>query len=372
MKYFSHSVLSLLVVLMTTGCPTDDAAAPHDTGIIPDAIGTPDTHSHGPDTDDDISSPGADIQDVSSSNDVSPPEPDASPSLDGGDGNDASDVSEAPDVPPKARQYCETTREMFCAYYMRCGRMHADSMEQCLEYFDETCNAVYAPHYIALEDDQRLALSTTGIEACQAHLETLECSTQIFDLDGPCEAVWQGRSAPGLPCGPGISSFVCSEGSTCVITPSFCGTCLGTVAVGEPCGTDVGRCEATASCVEGTCVRRGRPGDPCDASTPCALGASCVEGTCTRFNVVTVGAPCDASNRCPYNAICVGGTCQPQAGLGESCAQPGACRSGYCDTDAGLCRPLRAATEACSSSMQCLSGVCAAGFCDALPSACFR
>jgi hypothetical protein len=284
---------------------------------------------------------------------------------------DAADAEVEP-MPATARDYCETTREMFCAYYMRCGRINAASYEACLTIFDETCNAVYEPHYVALEDDGRLMLSEEGIDVCREHLETLECSTQIFDLDGPCAAVWVGRSAPGLPCGPGIGSFVCSEGSTCVLDLSFCGTCQATVEVGEPCGPDVGRCEETATCVEGTCVRRGRPGDACGESSPCALSASCVDGVCRRYNVVAVGDVCDANNRCPYNAVCVGGRCQSQAGIGEACAQPGQCRSGYCDVGAGECKPLQTAGTACTSSLQCVSGVCASGQCDALPSACFR
>ncbi|MFU8805227.1 MAG: hypothetical protein ACNA8W_15540, partial [Bradymonadaceae bacterium] len=285
---------------------------------------------------------------------------------------DAIDTGPDASLPPGAREYCETTREMFCSYYMRCGRMHAGSHEECLTYFDETCNAVYEPRYAVLEDEAMLRLSEEGIEACAAHLEAVECTWQIFDLDGPCEAIWEGLAPPTAPCGPGIDGFVCGSDTTCVLNLTFCGTCQATVEVGEACGEGGGRCEQTATCVGGFCVERGRPGDACSQEAPCALGASCTDGFCARFEVVSVDDACGAYQRCPYNAVCMGGVCKPQVGIDEACVQPGHCRSGYCDMDDEKCRELKAPTEVCTSSMECLSGSCAEGHCAPMLSGCFQ
>lgn len=265
--------------------------------------------------------------------------------------------------PLSARTYCAATRELFCDYYMRCGRINATDKQECLALFDETCHAVYQPRYIALEDAGALAISASGVEACRAHLEVVACDQQRSDLDGPCAQIWQGRRPVEAPCAPGIESLVCQADSTCVLTTNGCGSCRATVPAGSACGPDVARCESGASCVEGRCVMRGLPGQACDASSPCAIGLSCADGACRGPQIVAVGQPCDQGSRCPYNALCEEGICQAQRAIGESCEASRQCRSGRCEPSAKVCSPRQALEQPCASSDECQSGRCDQGLC---------
>lgn len=299
--------------------------------------------------------------------DPSPDAPDTDEQTDTDDDTDTDEGPSATDTgpPPTAREYCATTADAFCGYYVRCGRMAVNGVAECQEAFLEACSAVYQPHYIALEDAGLLELSVDGVDACAAHLETVQCDQQIFDLDGGCADVWRGLAPAGSPCGPGIDSFVCDDASTCVLDLSFCGTCEATVPVGASC--EDARCEATASCVSGTCVARALPGEACGADQPCVLGASCSGGICAAPTIVGVGDACGASHRCPYKSACIGGQCV-EAGLqGEVCGAQQPCASGWCDD--GVCAPFREAGDPCDAGGECVSGVCD-GVCADLPGAC--
>lgn len=282
-------------------------------------------------------------------------------------------VDAAPDVPTLeivAENYCELTREMFCDYYLRCGRIHAADRDACLEIFDEQCNAVYEPHYRALADQGMLELSQTGMLACAEHLQTVACEQQMFDLDAGCAGMWVGKVPAGGPCAPGIESFVCQPSATCVLGLDFCGTCEAAVRDGSACGPDVARCDDGFACIDGACVRRGEVGDVCSAELPCRIGAACTNGRCTGFDVVTVGDTCGQGLRCPYNSFCRQGVCVASKAVGESCTPADECRSGFCDQ--GTCQLIRRDGDACNTNPQCISGVCNQGTCGPLPGACFN
>lgn len=236
--------------------------------------------------------------------------------------------------PPTATDYCERTVDFFCAYYVRCGRVVASTEEACREHFLETCNADFEPQYIALEAEGLLSLSESGMAACEAHLETVVCSEQLFDLDGGCGAMWVGAQPVGGACAPGIESFVCAPGSACVLGLDFCGTCQEAAAVGASCAAQEVTCETSARCVDGSCVTRSLPGAACSDTQPCVVGAGCTEGTCVGFDVVAVGEACDRDRRCPYGAECVSGLCEVAPRLGEPCSSV-PCATGTCE--GGLC-----------------------------------
>lgn len=279
----------------------------------------------------------------------------------------------APDMPQVeiiAANYCELTREMFCDYYLRCGRIHASDRTACLEIFDEQCNAVYEPHYQALADQGMLELSETGILACAEHLESVACEAQMFDLDGGCAGMWVGKVPAGGPCAPGIESFVCQPAATCVLGLDFCGTCEAAVRDGAACGPDVARCDDGYSCVANVCVKRGEVGDACSETAPCRIGAGCTDGVCTGFDVVTVGDACGQGSRCPYNSFCRQGVCVASKAIGDACTPADECRSGFCDQ--GTCQILRRDGDTCNTNPQCVSGVCNQGVCGRLPGACFE
>ncbi len=291
----------------------------------------------------------------------------------GGDDAQARDVAvpdAAPDAAPPltAADYCEATVDVFCPYYVRCGRMAVADVDECRGVFLEACNARYEPWYAALEADGRLTLSAEGIEACAEHLAEVACEAQLFDLDGPCAGVWSGLGVAGDPCGPGLESFVCDAAHVCVVGLDLCGTCEPSVGAGEACAPGGPRCVGAAACVDGTCVARGLPGAACGDEAPCVLGASCVDGACAGFEVVAEGEACGQGRRCPYRAACSAGTCVAQPLLGEACAPAVGCASGRCVD--GTCVALLGEGEVCASPTECVSGACG-GTCGALPSACF-
>lgn len=265
-----------------------------------------------------------------------------------------------------AQEYCERTADMFCDYYLRCGRMAADTPESCRATFLEACTASYQPHYVALEARGELRLTTAGLQACADHLATVPCGQQIFDLDGACSTMWEGLAPAGSACGPGIESFVCDGQSTCVIGPDLCGTCEPTVPVGASC--EEARCTAEAACVAGTCAPRGLPGQPCDEEQRCVSGAWCDEGTCTGPTFVAVDEPCDQARRCPYKSHCIEGFCVEASLLGEPCGSERGCASGWCDQ--GTCAPFKHGGEPCTSGLECHSRACDETCVD-LPGVCF-
>ena len=271
-----------------------------------------------------------------------------------------------------ATTYCEQTVEMFCGYYVRCGRMAVPDLETCRTTFLEACNARYEPVYAALAERGALTLSASGIASCSAHLASVSCATQINDLDG-CPGLWVGGVPEGGACGPGIESFICDDASVCVLGLDFCGRCKPLAAPGAACDPDH-RCRETAACVEGACVERGRPGDPCDAAHPCAVGVACAEGRCGLFDVRPVGAACGGSARCQYGATCKAGVCVQTGLLGAPCDGPTGCASGRCAIEAGAaagtCVALLEPGSACTSRTDCRSGACDAGVCAGFVSAC--
>lgn len=279
----------------------------------------------------------------------------------GADTDTDTETENGEEEPLTAHQYCESTAEMFCDFYLRCGRMNASSKEECLTIFAETCEAKYEPHYAAQDDAGRLALSEEGIAACEAHLQEVACEEQVSDIDGPCRQMWVGLQGPGDECGPGIESLVCAQGTTCRLTMSFCGECINARQVGQTCIPGEVRCVDTASCIDGICVERGLPGQECSEEKPCSIGSSCTDGICKLFyEYVAPGESCDQAHRCPFNAYCDDGICKSQAGLGEVCTSNEACRSGYCDE---VCKEFKQAGDSCGSSPECVSQICTDGQC---------
>ncbi len=285
---------------------------------------------------------------------------------DGGQDLTTPDMSEPPE-PLRADQYCESIVDFFCPYYIRCGRMAGvTEVQRCQEVFLETCNSVYEPYYIALEERDRLSLSAEGIAQCRDHLEQVTCEAQLFDLDGGCANIWRGQAQEGEACGPGIESFICAPGTTCRLGTDFCGTCVLAGQAGEAC-VDGTRCIAGTSCVNDVCVTRAAPGENCNEENPCVSGASCTEGVCEGFSITGLSQACDRARRCPYKSECIEGFCVESALQSEACTAAG-CASGFCEQD--ICVAPVAVGASCQDNAQCLSGLCNEGLCQDTISAC--
>lgn len=285
----------------------------------------------------------------------------------GGADGDADDDGYLP-----AESYCERIVELFCSFYVRCGRMAVDDAASCREPFLESCNGRYERRYIALEAAGLLRLSAAGVDACSEHLGEVDCNEQLRDLAGPCQTMWEGAQPEGGPCGLDVESFVCAPGTECVLDMSLCGTCERLLPEGASCPVDGATCGAAADCLVGTCRVRPRVGDSCLAGETCELGATCDGSTCVpRTSIVSVGDVCDATHRCPYSARCASGICQPTARLGEPCAIDADCDAGSCD-ETGTCVALLDSGSPCERREQCATGACDDGSCAGLPSACFE
>jgi len=338
-----YAALTLLLVSGLSGCPAEsEPSTPVADTVTADAVADA--------TVDSTATPDAVVTDAA---------PDK-----GGVADLPEDVS-VPEFAP-ADTYCEQTRDAFCSFYIRCGRMAVDDEESCRQAFDEACNARYEPLYVDLADRGLLKLSTAGIAACTTHLETVACDQQIFDLDGPCGDVWAGQAPVDAPCGPGLESFICDATSTCVLGLDFCGTCRPLAADGETCDTDR-RCRPDEHCEEGACVPRIRPGQPCDPDIPCILGSGCVDGTCQASPIAGLGEPCGGQVSCQYKAECVGGTCVGTALQGEACGGTVGCASGWCD--GATCQTFGATGGPCASSAECL-GACSSNSCSPITWSC--
>lgn len=288
-------------------------------------------------------------RDVAMQHDAAPDVPRTDVTLEDGVGDEdvPQDTAIALDTLPAltAEGYCEAMADAYCGFYLRCDRMAVPDEATCLTVFAEVCNAVYEPQYRALVDRGLLALDAIGVEACQDHLQAVACALQPGDLDGPCGGMWRGLAPVGSACSYGVESLVCGAASTCVLGLDFCGTCEPAAALGDACGADAARCHDTAACVEGVCVARARPTEPCSASQPCRVGASCVDGVCVAPAVVSVGEECDQARRCPYKAACVAGTCVATVLLGEPCGAAIPCADGACD--GGVCVAAPAFSTGC-------------------------
>jgi hypothetical protein len=247
--------------------------------------------------------------------------------------------------PTGAAAYCETIVDFFCPFYVRCGRMAVADVAACRAPFLESCEAKYEPTYVALEGAGLLTLSSTGVDACRAHLDDVPCADQPLDLDGPCAGMWVGTRPAGAACGFDVESFVCAPGTQCVLGLDLCGTCRTVVPLDEACGGET-TCARDAVCSDGICAPRER----------------------TAPTYVDEGDPCDFERRCPYLTKCVDGFCARQALLDEACAEAPGCASGWCDD--GTCAPFVAAGGACTASGQCRTA-CVDDACRGTPSACF-
>lgn len=334
MRHTIGSCLLTLAALFAAAC--DDDAPIADAGPLPD-LTAPDAR---PDVAPDR---GAD------------PIPDAGPT-------DATPPDAAPTDDVPATDYCERAVDVFCPYYVRCGRMAVADEAECRAVFVESCNAKYEPIYAAHARVGELRLSAAGLDACRDHLAAVDCAAHDFDLDGPCGAVWPGQVAAGGTCGPGIGSFVCAEGTDCRISlETFCGTCDPIVRPGDPCGDDAW-CGSAAECREGVCVARPTAGQPCaEDGARCAAGSQCRDGVCAIRPWAGPGEACGQGARCRYKSDCVGGICVEGALLGAACGPEQPCATGWCD--GGVCAAPKVVGSACAAAAECVSGGCLDGLC---------
>ncbi len=148
--------------------------------------------------------------------------------------------------------------------------------------------------------------------------------------------------------------------------------CSPRVEAGGSCSTDAQclsalRCdpESKTCASPGPVVTRAE-GDPCTVALECAEPLTCVPGadggSCGPRQ--DEGAACTSDRDCSLFSRCVDATCTRLPRPGEPCAALG-CLYGTCELtgDAWTCRGQGGPNAACSADAQCASGRCVAGAC---------
>ena len=67
----------------------------------------------------------------------------------------------------------------------------------------------------------------------------------------------------------------CEGGWQCLSGYCFENACTLTRAIGASCDVEAAPCSANADCIDGICVARARPGEPCSRNVGCTLWSTC-------------------------------------------------------------------------------------------------
>jgi V8-like Glu-specific endopeptidase len=186
------------------------------------------------------------------------------------------------------------------------------------------------------------------------------CTTDLDCASLYCANPGDGRTRCLTPCrGDGAH---CYGGEVCVATAGVCSGCVAAEIVsgiprglGEPCG-------AAAECASGVCFDD-------DGSRYCSLacgggcpsGYHCREGTCARGNYGRIGDPCLSNEDCDGAFVCA--TSGGRRWCTEAPCTPGSCAPGFDCVDAGgitVCAPMSGLLgDRCAAPEECISGFCA-------------
>ena len=217
--------------------------------------------------------------------------------------------------------------------------------------------------------DRTLGEACDGTTLCGAELT---CSAR--DGAGTCVPA----SVPtGGSCLPALFSQ-CPRTDFCDATTS---RCVARLPEGAACPSN-NMCALSTYCDFTTklCVRTPTLGEACEFT--CGGGTVCAETSNTCVALPTMaGQPClGPSRNCGFgaNLYCdtATNTCVPKVGDGTACGAEfgtGICDYGYCDGDfqtRGVCRPYKAAGQACEGFNQCGPLSCENGVCRLATSTC--
>ncbi len=278
-----------------------------------------------------------------------------------------------PSVPIHA--YLERRTAAICAWKVSCGLVVADAHCRGIEVVDAfevaTLDAVVAgrAHY-----------DGTAAHECLAGLAARGCT--VFDLYnraprelGVCAQVFEGTVGTGGACRSSdeCSSAFCNvptnpvDGPTCGV--GACGTVDRIASIGESCAG--GRaCDFDAYCADdGNCRPAQQVGEPCggelgdcEAALHCQGGVGTERGVCRRL--VPEGDTCETlyGPGCDrLDNVCFADRCQARRQAGESCQDGAPCVALATCAD-GTCVPLSLActfdADCGGAGLECASGAC--------------
>ena len=183
----------------------------------------------------------------------------------------------------------------------------------------------------------------------------------------------RGSGAAGAAC---ENAEQCESGNCAVASDAGgavatgCGTCIGTIAVGQPCATDAGGCDPTSRCDDsaGAPACRvavfGDAGSACDDNfEQCSQGLACDLSTHVCGPRRSAGATCVYSSDCELPLVCRGAplSCQTPGQLGDACVADTDCVSTLlCSTGQCVTPSWAAPGQACGAGDRCEYGSCVA------------
>jgi hypothetical protein len=228
----------------------------------------------------------------------------------------------------------------------------------------------------------------TEDQACGINnLQGSICASHLWCVDGKCQSPTP-TPVPEYRCVPRkTQGEVCLENREC----SSDMTCLtdnsrgGNIAVcgreqGSSCSQTLAFCPPDQGCFGTECRALGDPGQACDDSSRCRAPAVCGPDLICALPPPPPGPGEACSGTCVAGASCFNGRCEPVGAPGQLCNESGTCTPpAYCapgnicmlppvtgeicdyvcaegnKCDRGICVPLRAPGEACSSIDYCVS-----------------
>jgi len=337
---------------------------------------------------------------------------------------------------------CSTLNAQRCAYLTRCGLVGTDDTEQndCLAWLQATwCGPANWPTMVS-SHVATLRYDGVAAQACADAFASADCTDfdslpqacdhfllpnallnqSCFDGYDECtQGVCRGAACPRTCQALGMNMEACRLDDDCR-SDLYCklisvtvgtGLCTPRGAQNQSCGTDA-PCQASFTCVNGTCVTPPGSGSPC-LGTVCApssycqagvdggvctlrngLGSSCtddvqcqsglicqvLENQCALQMLPTAGSACSLAQTCPAGTTCVGasasqlGQCEPPLDAGEPCSASSDCYDfqACVSTDGGIqryCGPRQPAGKHCTEDRECQDfTVCRQGSCVTLPS----
>jgi hypothetical protein len=217
------------------------------------------------------------------------------------------------------------------------------------------------------------ALTAPGLTMCSQAISAQTCSEFLTALPGPCQ--WHGSLGNDAGC---EYSSQC-QSSLCRRTAGWCGTCVNRGKVGDPCGLDINTCQPGLICTgNGACATPVLEGGTCPDVTYCLPTLVCEQTTCSAG--IAEGQACPDQHSCAGETFCGrpdAGTsgqeeCLPvgYAGIGQPCVLGGGvfCDYGECFTEAGspygTCVALAADGQVCNGDYDCQRpSLCVGGVC---------
>lgn len=310
-------------------------------------------------------------------------EPDAAP----GEEPDASTTPDASTALP-LDEVDDAYIEAYCDYAVRCGEIVDRAL--CERVFGAELGNEFV-QFEANVADGTIVYDPAAAATCLAAIDGWSCDRTDEDTrrgDEACAEVFTGTVALGGDC---FVDEQCADHGSCAPIKCFDACCLSecvagtpTVDIGDSCfdancpsdafcdDTDTcaallpqgstcsydGMCDFGLGCAGGTCEVLPGTGEACPDFECAMSGDECVDGECTAR--AGDGEACTDID-CMFGLVCPQGpspTCTPYPSLGESCADTGFCRTGYCNADSLECEALLDNGEACGSGLDCASGKC--------------